>query len=91
MKKTILIISAISSSMLVNAQKAEVVSAFNYNKAYERSLKCSELQNGLTSINKATEDATTKEYWVPLSIFVGTGIGFVVANLFSDKMKKNNN
>ena len=37
------------------------------------------------------EDATTKEYWVPLSIFVGTGIGFVVANLFSDKMKKNNN
>ncbi|MCC7331130.1 MAG: tetratricopeptide repeat protein [Flavobacteriales bacterium] len=62
MKKTILIISAISSSMFVNAQKAEVVSAYNYNKAYERSLKCSELQNGLTSINKATEDATTKEW-----------------------------
>ena len=37
------------------------------------------------------EDATTKEYWVPLSIFVGTGVGFVVANLLSDKMKKNNN
>jgi hypothetical protein len=35
------------------------------------------------------EDTTSKEYWVPLSLFVGTGIGFVVANVLSDKMKKN--
>lgn len=34
------------------------------------------------------EDTTSKEYWVPLSLFVGTGIGFVVANVLSDKMKK---
>lgn len=36
------------------------------------------------------EDATSKEYWVPLSLFVGTGVGFVVANVLSDKMKRNN-
>lgn len=36
------------------------------------------------------EDATTKEYWIPFSLFVGTGIGFVLANLVSDKMKKKN-
>ncbi len=35
------------------------------------------------------EDATSKEFWVPLSLFVGTGIGFVLANVLSDKMKKN--
>ena len=35
------------------------------------------------------DDATSKEFWIPLSLFVGTGIGFVVANLLSDKMKKN--
>jgi len=35
------------------------------------------------------EDATSKEYWVPLSLFVGTGIGFVLANILPDKMKKN--
>ncbi len=35
------------------------------------------------------QDATTKEYWVPFSLFVGTGIGFVIANVLSDKMKKN--
>ena len=34
------------------------------------------------------EDATTKEYWIPLSIFVGTGIGFVIANVLTNKMKK---
>jgi len=35
------------------------------------------------------QDATTKEYWVPFSLFVGTGIGFVLANILTDKMKKN--
>ncbi|MFZ2324764.1 MAG: DUF6249 domain-containing protein [Ignavibacteriaceae bacterium] len=33
------------------------------------------------------EDAYHKDYWVPLFIFVGTGIGFVLANLISSKMK----
>ncbi len=36
------------------------------------------------------EDTTSKEYWVPLSLFVGTGIGFVVANVLSNKLKKKN-
>jgi hypothetical protein len=37
------------------------------------------------------EDATSKEYWVPFLLFVGTGIGFVLANVITDKMKKKNN
>lgn len=37
------------------------------------------------------EDATSKEYWIPFLLFVGTGIGFVVANVIADKMKKKNN
>jgi len=37
------------------------------------------------------EDATSKDYWVPFSLFVGTGIGFVLANVLTDKMKKKNN
>jgi hypothetical protein len=36
------------------------------------------------------EDATYKEYWVPFLLFVGTGIGFVLANVITDKMKKKN-
>ncbi len=32
------------------------------------------------------QDATSKEYWIPFSLFVLTGIGFVVANLVSRKM-----
>ncbi len=36
------------------------------------------------------EDVTTKEYWVPLSLFVVTGIGFVVANLAANKIKNRN-
>ena len=37
------------------------------------------------------EDATSKDYWVPFSLFVGTGIGFVLANVLTDKMKKKDN
>jgi len=40
-------------------------------------------------IGMMLQDATTKDYWIPFSLFVGTGIGFVVANVLSDKMKKN--
>jgi hypothetical protein len=42
-------------------------------------------------IGMMLQDATTKEYWIPFSLFVGTGIGFVLANVLSDKMKKKNN
>ena len=34
------------------------------------------------------QDSTSKEYYVPLSIFVFTGIGFVAANLLAQKMNK---
>jgi hypothetical protein len=34
------------------------------------------------------EDFTSKEYWIPFSLFVLTGIGFIVANLVSRKMTK---
>lgn len=36
------------------------------------------------------QDVTTKDYWVPLSLFVVTGIGFVVANLAANKIKNKN-
>jgi len=29
-----------------------------------------------------------KDYWISLSLFVGTGFGFVLANVLTDKMKK---
>lgn len=34
------------------------------------------------------EDWSHKDYWIPLFLFVSTGIGFVLANVISDKMKK---
>ncbi len=36
------------------------------------------------------EDNTDKSYWVPFLLFIGTGIGFVLANFIADKMKKKN-
>ena len=36
------------------------------------------------------EDVYGKDYWIPLFIFVGTGIGFVLANVIADKLKKKN-
>jgi hypothetical protein len=35
------------------------------------------------------EDYTSKEYWVPFLLFFVTGIGFVVANLYSRKLSVN--
>lgn len=34
------------------------------------------------------EDYTHRDYWVPLLLFVFTGIGFVAANLFGNKLNK---
>lgn len=62
MKKIVLTITTIVVASIGFAQKAQVVSAFNYNKAFERSLKCSELVDGLTAINQAIEDPTAKEW-----------------------------
>ncbi|KAA3648881.1 MAG: tetratricopeptide repeat protein [Bacteroidetes bacterium] len=41
------------------AQKAKVVSAYNYNKSFERDRDCSELIKGLESIKPATKDPKT--------------------------------
>ncbi|HCY74795.1 MAG TPA: hypothetical protein DHV28_02655 [Ignavibacteriales bacterium] len=42
-------------------------------------------------IGMMLQDATNKDYWIPFSLFVSTGIGFVIANILSDKLKKKNN
>ncbi|MBE0538142.1 MAG: hypothetical protein IH620_00395, partial [Ignavibacterium sp.] len=42
-------------------------------------------------IGMMLQDTTTKDYWIPFSLFVSTGIGFVIANILSDKLKKKNN
>ncbi|MGE0560584.1 MAG: tetratricopeptide repeat protein [Flavobacteriales bacterium] len=62
MKKTVLTITTIVVASIGFAQKAKVVSAYNYNKAFERSLKCSELVDGLAAINEAINDAEAKEW-----------------------------
>jgi hypothetical protein len=36
------------------------------------------------------EDATSKEYYVPLCLFVATGIGFVAAGLAGRKLEQKN-
>ena len=33
-------------------------------------------------------DETTREIWMPASIFVFTGLGFVAANIWGNKMRK---
>ncbi|MCB0381177.1 MAG: tetratricopeptide repeat protein [Flavobacteriales bacterium] len=62
MKKTVLTITTIVVASLGFAQKAKVVSAYNYNKAFERSLKCSELVDGLAAINEAINDAEAQTW-----------------------------
>jgi hypothetical protein len=34
------------------------------------------------------EESNTGEFWVPLFLFVGTGIGFVIANLSGNKLNE---
>ena len=34
------------------------------------------------------EDSTSKEYWVPLSLFTVTGLGFILANIAARKLNK---
>lgn len=45
-----------------SAQKSKVVSAYNYNKSYERDNDCSELTKGITAIDEAVKDAKTGTY-----------------------------
>lgn len=60
MKKYILIITAIATTSAVFGQRAKVVSAYNYDKAFARSGKCSGLKDGLEAINLAIEHEQTK-------------------------------
>ena len=41
-------------------------------------------------IGMMLEDITFKNYWIPLSLFTMTGIGFIIANLTSRKLEGNN-
>ncbi|MEQ8624665.1 MAG: tetratricopeptide repeat protein [Vicingaceae bacterium] len=49
-------------SMSVVAQKAKVVSAYNYNKSFERDRDCSELKKGIEAIEPATKDEKTNTW-----------------------------
>jgi len=44
------------------AQKAKVVSAYNYNKSYERDKDCDELVKGIESIEPAVKDPKTNTW-----------------------------
>ncbi len=35
------------------------------------------------------EDSTDKGYWIPLFLFVVTGLGFIIANIVAKKLEKN--
>lgn len=61
MKKTIVTLVTLLTLTTLSAQKNKVQSAFNYDKAFQRNQKCSELQNGLEAINGAIEDPSTKD------------------------------
>ncbi|MBL4710080.1 MAG: tetratricopeptide repeat protein [Flavobacteriales bacterium] len=59
-----LFVTAITTTMFVgaSAQKAKVVSAYNYNKSYERDKDCSELVKGIAAIEPASKDPKTSLY-----------------------------
>jgi len=44
------------------AQKSKVVSAYNYNKSYERDKDCNELKKGIAAIEPATKDVKTSTW-----------------------------
>jgi tetratricopeptide (TPR) repeat protein len=45
----------------LTAQKAKLVSAYNYNKSYERDKDCSELEKGIEAIEIVTKDESTSK------------------------------
>lgn len=62
MKKIILTLTAVTAISVASAQKNKVVSAYNYDNAFKRSQKCSELQKGMIAINEAIEHESTKSW-----------------------------
>lgn len=59
-----LFITAITTTLFIgaSAQKAKVVSAYNYNKSYERDKDCGELVKGVEAIEAASKDPKTSLY-----------------------------
>jgi len=62
MKSTIATILVLLITPALIAQKAKVVSAYNYNKSYERDKECSELVKGIESIEPATKEIKTSRW-----------------------------
>lgn len=63
LRKTTLFSIAISlTASAAVAQKAKVVSAYNYNKSFERDKECDELVKGIEAIEPATKDEKTKSW-----------------------------
>jgi len=62
MKKIILAIAAVATISGAFAQKNKVVSAYNYNKAFTRSQKCTELTKGINEIDQAITHDVTKNW-----------------------------
>jgi len=62
MKKIILGLITIICTSSIFSQKNQVVSAFNYNQAFTRSGKCSEITKGLEAINTSIENDQTKDW-----------------------------
>lgn len=62
MKGRIFFVLFIMCGSLIMAQQAKVVSAYNYNKSYERDKECSELVKGIAAIESASKNAKTSLY-----------------------------
>ena len=73
MKKYILIAAGVVIASSAYSQKNKVVSAYNYNKAFERSNKCKELANGIEAINLAffSEERIFKGFNRSSTLFFG--------------------
>jgi hypothetical protein len=64
MNNNLKIISLVVTSLIfgsVAAQKSKLVSAYNYNKSYERDKDCSELEKGIEAIELVTKNESTSK------------------------------
>ena len=62
MKKLTLVLAGLSIVFSGMTQKNKVVSAYNYEKSYQRSKRCSDLKKGLDAIEVAKDDEVTKTW-----------------------------
>lgn len=72
--KIISLFALASVAYTATAQKAKVVSAYNYNKSYERDKDCSELAKGIKAINEASQSESTSKY--PKTWYYGANLYF---------------